>query len=224
MLVNNCNMFGVGLTIWQVLLFPFTRLKSFMMNVFVHSCRYCIAFCEWTPYHSVSCIQLTLIILVYRVFSFPINILTIVRIRVLYLIIFIKSEVWPVSHCLGVRSWNNTMRCLPFYILINVCDVKTVGHYERFYKNNKLNLTQQITCFDITTILLHEYRECNTQKQRQGQVQSDFLMTSCLHVAAWLWHSRISLRKRQLIRHQWQVLELMLAKLQTCRLFLRWDI
>ena len=35
------------------------------------------------------------------VFSLPIYLVTIVRIRVLCLIIFIKSEVWPIYHSLG---------------------------------------------------------------------------------------------------------------------------
>ena len=36
-----------------------------------------------------------------RIFSLPISLMMIVRIRVLYLIIFINSEVRPVCHCLG---------------------------------------------------------------------------------------------------------------------------
>ena len=32
-------------------------------------------------------------------FSLPISLMMIVRIRVLYLIIIIKSEVWPICHC-----------------------------------------------------------------------------------------------------------------------------
>ena len=36
------------------------------------------------------------------VFSFPIYLTMIVRIRVIYLIFTIKSEVWPICHCLGL--------------------------------------------------------------------------------------------------------------------------
>ena len=42
----------------------------------------------------------------------------IVRICVLYLIIIIKSEEWPIYHCLGLGKKNNDMRCMYFYILI----------------------------------------------------------------------------------------------------------
>ena len=34
------------------------------------------------------------------------------------LIIIIKSEVWTITHCLGVRSWNNGVRCMSFCTLI----------------------------------------------------------------------------------------------------------
>ena len=37
-----------------------------------------------------------------RVISLPISLMIIVRICVLYLIIIIKSEVWPICHCLGL--------------------------------------------------------------------------------------------------------------------------
>ena len=43
------------------------------------------------------------------VFSFPIYLTMIVRIRVIYLIFTIKSEVWPICHCLG--SGHETLVC-----------------------------------------------------------------------------------------------------------------
>ena len=43
------------------------------------------------------------------VFSSPISFMTIVRIHILYLIIIIKSEVWPICHCL--RLGHETMTC-----------------------------------------------------------------------------------------------------------------
>ena len=43
------------------------------------------------------------------VFSLPIDLLMMVRIRILYLVIIIKSEVWPICHCLGLGY--ETMVC-----------------------------------------------------------------------------------------------------------------
>ena len=53
-----------------------------------------------------------------HVFSLPISLMITVKICVLYLVIIIKSEVWPICHCFRVRSWNNGMRCMSFYILM----------------------------------------------------------------------------------------------------------
>ena len=50
------------------------------------------------------------------VFSLPISFVMIERIYMLCLII-IKSEAWTITHCFRVRSWNNGMRCMSFYIL-----------------------------------------------------------------------------------------------------------
>ena len=54
------------------------------------------------------------------VFGLPISLMMIMRKSVLYLniIIIIKSEVWPVCHCLRLHPWNNDMRCMSFYIPI----------------------------------------------------------------------------------------------------------
>ena len=41
-------------------------------------------------------------------FSLPIPLMMILRIRILYLIIIIKSEVWPICHCLGLHGWPST--------------------------------------------------------------------------------------------------------------------
>ena len=48
------------------------------------------------------------------VFSLPISFVMIERIYILCLIIIIKSEIWTIVR---VRSWNNGMRCMSFYIL-----------------------------------------------------------------------------------------------------------
>ena len=52
-------------------------------------------------------------------FSLPISFVMIERIYILCLIIIIKSEVWTITQLFRVRSWNNGMRCMSFYILIN---------------------------------------------------------------------------------------------------------
>ena len=54
------------------------------------------------------------------IFSLSISLMVIVRICVLYLIIIIKSEVWPICHCFRVMSCNNGMRCMCSFILIAV--------------------------------------------------------------------------------------------------------
>ena len=41
------------------------------------------------------------------------------NIYILCLIIIIKSEVWTITHFFRVRSWNNGVRCMSFYILIH---------------------------------------------------------------------------------------------------------
>ena len=52
------------------------------------------------------------------VFSLPISVGMIERIYIRCLIIIMKSEVWTITHCYRVRSRNNGMRCMSFYILI----------------------------------------------------------------------------------------------------------
>ena len=49
--------------------------------------------------------------------SLPISLMVIVGIHVIYLIVIIKSEVWPVCHCLGLvmKQWY----AVYFYILIH---------------------------------------------------------------------------------------------------------
>ena len=55
-----------------------------------------------------------------RSFSLPISLMIIMRIRVLYLIIIIKSEVWPICHSLGLGHEKNGVRRMSFYILVHV--------------------------------------------------------------------------------------------------------
>ena len=51
------------------------------------------------------------------VFSLPISFVLIERIYIRCLIIIIKSKVWTTYPLFRVRSWNNGMRCMSFYIL-----------------------------------------------------------------------------------------------------------
>ena len=51
------------------------------------------------------------------VFSLPISFMMIQRIYMLCLISIITSEVWTITH-FRVRSWNNGMHCMSFYILM----------------------------------------------------------------------------------------------------------
>ena len=48
------------------------------------------------------------------VFGLPISLVMILRIRILYHIIFIKSEVWTICHCLGLG--HETMVCVVFFL------------------------------------------------------------------------------------------------------------
>ena len=50
-------------------------------------------------------------------FQFTYFLVMIERIYILCLIIIIKSEVWIITHCFRVRSWNNGVRCMSFCIL-----------------------------------------------------------------------------------------------------------
>ena len=59
--------------------------------------------------------------MVLSVFGLPIYLMIILRISVLYLIIVIKSEVWPHLPLFRVRSWNSGMHCISFYILTDHC-------------------------------------------------------------------------------------------------------
>ena len=61
------------------------------------------------------------------VFSLPIFLIMLLRIRILYLIIIIKSEVWHVCHCLGLGHETKGMRCISFNILMD----KYIKHFRR---------------------------------------------------------------------------------------------
>ena len=50
------------------------------------------------------------------VFSLPISLIMIVRICVLYLIIIIRSEIWPICHCLGLSY--ETMVCVAYLFIL----------------------------------------------------------------------------------------------------------
>ena len=59
------------------------------------------------------------------VFRLPISIMMIVGIHVLYLMIIIKSEVWPICHYLGLGHENNRMRRMFFIFLYRVSSLDT---------------------------------------------------------------------------------------------------
>ena len=50
-------------------------------------------------------------------FGLPISFVMIERIYILCLIIIIKSEVWTITHCLGLGHEKNGTRCMSSYIL-----------------------------------------------------------------------------------------------------------
>ena len=55
------------------------------------------------------------------VFSLTIYLMVIMRIRVLYLIVIINSEVWPICHCLGLG--HETMVCAACPAILGRCYV-----------------------------------------------------------------------------------------------------
>ena len=41
-------------------------------------------------------------------------------------VMFVKPEVWIISHCLQVRSLNNGMHCMSHYVLMEASDTKGI--------------------------------------------------------------------------------------------------
>ena len=54
------------------------------------------------------------------VFSLPISLVMIERIYILCLIIIIKSEVWTITHCLGLGHETMVSAMMSFYILSQI--------------------------------------------------------------------------------------------------------
>ena len=81
------------------------------------------------------------------VFSLPISHVIIVRIRVLYLIIIIKSEVWPIFHCLGL-SHETTVCAVCHCIFL----WQQNGH--NFVDNNFKFFSRNETCYILIKISL----------------------------------------------------------------------
>ena len=73
-------------------------------------------------------------------FSLPISLAMIERIYIPFLIIIIKSEVWTIFYPLfRIRSWNNGVRCMSFYILSNAL-YKKINVYLNIFTKNHLPL------------------------------------------------------------------------------------
>ena len=95
------------------------------------------------------------------VISLPISLMMIVRICVLYLITIIKSEVWPICHCLGLGHETMKMRCMFFFffyiLLINTSMLKTKWslprrYFETYFPHAKL------FCFDWNWIVFLRFQ------------------------------------------------------------------
>ena len=71
------------------------------------------------------------------VFSLPIALMMIVRIHVLYLIIIIKSEVWPICCYLGLG--HETMVCV--YVVLYSYTSKQASHKSRADQNPLMSLS-----------------------------------------------------------------------------------
>ena len=67
-----------------------------------------------SPFYQLSFVQFMGLCVV----SLPISVVMTVRISVLYLIIIIKSEVWPICHCLGLGHETMVGAVMYFYVLL----------------------------------------------------------------------------------------------------------
>ena len=123
------------------------------------------------------------------VFSLPISFVMIERIYMLCLIIIIKSEVWTNYYPLfRVRSWNNGVRCMSFYILNkdNLYGHWAVGATSRVNKNiripfpetDKCNTAAYIECILAPQTLRH--RQAKNWLQRYACFTTEFLLPSII--------------------------------------------
>ena len=80
----------------------------------------CLRLSQFLQCNYVSCKHMGLC-----AFSLPICLVMIVRMCVLFLIIIVKWEVWPIYPLFRLRSWNNDMCCMSFYIL----NMRSYQHY-----------------------------------------------------------------------------------------------
>ena len=69
----------------------------------------------------------------------PFSLMMFGRICVLYFIIIIKSEVWPIWHLVRVGSWNNGMRCMSFYKKVSRLRLNKM-RVQKYYVENKAQL------------------------------------------------------------------------------------
>ena len=85
------------------------RLWTYKMPV-----RYILS-SVWVRFNTLSPLSIIQYVGLY-VFRLPISVVMIERIYILCLIIIIKSEVWTITHCLGLC--HGTIHCMSFYILL----------------------------------------------------------------------------------------------------------
>ena len=81
-------------------------------------------------------------------FTLPIHLMMIVRIRVLYLTIIIKSEVWPICHCLWLGQ--ETMLCAVSLSIVLL-------HYFVFEYSIDVFGALWMTSYSIDVIALYTY-------------------------------------------------------------------
>ena len=80
--------------------------------------------CLVCVYSNVSCVSIQMSFMQYMglcVFGLPISLMMIVRISVFYINIIMKSEVWPICHCLGLdHEIVVCVVCLSIFLLSSV--------------------------------------------------------------------------------------------------------
>ena len=83
------------------------------------------------------------------VFSLPISFVMIERIYILFLIIIIKSEVWTITHCLGLG--HETMVCV-------VClSISLWSHKSQYHGNEWTTHIPFVTCQPAIPFLIYGY-------------------------------------------------------------------
>ena len=117
----------------KAVFYSVTSAQSMMrVNDWVHCgielSNYIIPFSSlWYKMHvgySVKCvfkIKLFLLVVFYTIngtacIILHISLLIIMRLRELYFVIIIKSQIWIISYCLYLNPWNNGMRCMSYRV------------------------------------------------------------------------------------------------------------